>query len=193
MSLINEIEFEWIRQWRVQGEGNAKRNRYWLTKFALITSAQNVLLRIRDDMKTWLMSGCNGREGFEDYYDILIEHWESRVKVADSWKKRLEERVYASLPTIEQPVSWGSSDDLSAEAVEKKSRKVRKWRSEYVDGSLRNKKRKLDGEEHCGGKKKKKDDKGKKKKKKKKDKSGGLTKKEQKGLGGNWALLKGSM
>lgn len=49
------------------------------------------MVGIREDMERWLKGGCNGREGMEDYYDLYIEHWESRSKVVGSWKKRLEE------------------------------------------------------------------------------------------------------
>ena len=121
-----------------------------------------------------------------------------------------------TLPEVERPVAWGKEEDLSESAAEKKSRKARKWRSGYVDGTLKGKKRdRLEGGED--GEPSKKTKKEKKKKKKKNESKAGLTKKEQvrigdglnhpyvkqtlscslrtsqKGLGGNWAILKNKM
>jgi len=127
----------------------------------------------------------------QDYYDLYIEHWEGRAKLVGGWKKRLEERVYSALPERERPVSWGAKEDLDKEEVERKSRKARKWRAGYVEGTLRGKRERGEvGIDEEGRKKKKKD---KKSKKEKGDKKGGLTRKEQKGLGGNWALLQGKL
>uniref|UniRef100_A0A7S4S7P2 Alpha-ketoglutarate-dependent dioxygenase FTO n=1 Tax=Ditylum brightwellii TaxID=49249 RepID=A0A7S4S7P2_9STRA len=106
--LITEIEFEWLRQWCIQGQRHARLHPFWhrpierlqesykqLERFSLIA------IQILKDSSMTVEKKTPGVS--EDIFDVMIEGIEERMRLRVAWHERLQDPIFASLPPETQP------------------------------------------------------------------------------------------
>ena len=175
-NLKTEIEFEWIRQWYIQGHCRIHSNPYWHDPIKSLVSSLGELEEASSKLLNLLSSSSQGMSHVtEDLYDVLIEAYTERSRLRSMWIERYRDPIFDNIPEDERPIPCpclGTVEDTD-EVVSK----LRHWRSTFVDTSSDNPP----------------DMKKKSKKKKKKSKNGSLTKKESKSRSSNWEKLKATM
>lgn len=171
--LITELEFEWIRQWFIQGRKHASLHPYWINPMKRLEESYRQLNLVTSYINLQLEECSKTKSDIiiEDLFDVTIESIENRFNLRRDWNQRLKDSIFKTLPDDVKPfVSTTfeqSSDPLPSE--------IRKWKSEFIGKqeeveSIENKK---------SGKKRK-----------RKDKHGSLTKKEKKRVASNWERMK---
>jgi alpha-ketoglutarate-dependent dioxygenase FTO len=121
--LMTEIEFDWLRQWHVQGRRHASLHTYWhgpirhlCDVYSELECATCAILdsisREDDGGKTTTAAtttGGGGREQrwpravTEDLFDVLIESLTERSALRASWRERYRDPIYADIPEDERP------------------------------------------------------------------------------------------
>lgn len=100
-NLLTEIEFEWLRQWFVQGERHARLHPYWHQPIKELLSAWKTLdslsFSVLSDLKT-------AQHVTEEMYDVFIQAVEHRHRLRLLWEHRLSDPLYKSLPQDEMPI-----------------------------------------------------------------------------------------
>lgn len=200
-NLMTEIEFEWLRQWFVQGRRHASLHPYWHGPIRVLCDAYRHLEGATSDVLD-LLSQNNGdaeEEGrrsrivTEDLFDVLIESLTERSVLRASWKERYRDPIYADIPEDERPFSCpcldregrnGDGGGRPFEDLDSLVSKLRRWRSAFVSFEKKSEAREGDG----GGKIMI----GAKKPSKTKS-VGSLTKKESKQRASNWERLKANL
>jgi len=177
-NLLTEIEFEWIRQFYVQGKRHASLHPYWHDPIKILTESFGELEEAASKLLNLLSSSQetikDTSQVTEDLYDVLIEAYTERSRLRSMWTERYRDPIFDNIPKDEQPIPCpclGKVEDTD-EVVSK----LRHWRSTFVDTSS-------DGPHEIK----------KKSKRKKKSKNGSLTKKESKSRSSNWEKLKATM
>ena len=200
-NLITEIEFEWLRQWHVQGQRHASLHPYWHGPIRELCDIYRELEKATSEILD-VVSSQNGSKGrnqvvTEDLFDVLIESMTERSTLRATWHERYRDPIYADIPEDERPFPC---DCLVREKeVEKEGRlpedldalvsQLRRSRSVFVSAEKSDEQ--LEGAERgdimmLSKKKCKRDG--------EKSKSGGsLTKKESKQRASNWERLKASL
>jgi alpha-ketoglutarate-dependent dioxygenase FTO len=192
--LMNEIEFEWLRQWFVQGQRHKSLHNYWHTPieklcatFCKLEKAAASTLRLLQSQST-----TEDKQISEQLYDVFIECLSERSKLRAAWTERYNDPVFETIPPDERPMKCPCLDrdennGLDAclkagqipESIDKLVEEIREWRSAFVESKQN------------GG------DKSKTAsaitKKRKKSGAASLTRKEQKRVASNWEMLKRKM
>jgi alpha-ketoglutarate-dependent dioxygenase FTO len=119
--IMTEIEFEWLRQWHVQGQKHASLHPYWHTpilelcsiycKLERMTCDVLDMLNIHDDNNT--SSGRSSSRGSivtEDLFDVLIESFTERLALRTTWHERYSDPIYTDIPEDERPFSCDCLD-----------------------------------------------------------------------------------
>mmetsp|Transcript_13007 Transcript_13007/g.18988 ORF Transcript_13007/g.18988 Transcript_13007/m.18988 type:complete len:612 (-) Transcript_13007:9-1844(-) len=171
LTLMIELEFEWLRQWHIQGHHHADLHRFWHRPFQSLEVSyrklKEVVLFILETLRE-ATSKTKSNIISEDLFDVAIENVESREKHRITWSLRLRDSIFATLPEEMQPITTSLfDDDDDATAL-----KIRKWRGRYVK-SLTLKQDKT-GSRNT----------------KINEKTSNLTKKEKKKVASNWEKLK---
>jgi len=171
LTLMIELEFEWLRQWHIQGHHHADLHRFWHRPFQSLEVSyrklKEVVLFILETLRE-ATSKTKSNIISEDLFDVAIENVESREKLRITWSLRLRDSIFATLPEEMQPITTSLfDDDDDATAL-----KIRKWRGRYVK-SLTLKQDKT-GSRNT----------------KINEKTSNLTKKEKKKVASNWEKLK---
>jgi alpha-ketoglutarate-dependent dioxygenase FTO len=211
---LSEIEFDWLRQWYVQGRTHADLHSYWHKPIEVLQETYRELERFSVSITGMLKKSSKKMlpAVSEDLFDVMIEAIEERNKMRLQWHERYRDAIFSSLDEgmhpMDCPVLDRTECDPSTEMTEDLEylrRKLRKWRS----SSLFQKDKGGDGDDadsNAGnalsrglqqGKRKRGNDddfrsngtcsKG---RKSKKIGGGRLTKKEQKRVASNWEKLK---
>lgn len=193
-NLMMEIEFEWLRQWFVQGQKNASLHPYWHQpmdflrgSFCELEKASSQALHL---LKTSSKDGPGKSNVTEDVYDVLIELLAERSKLRASWKERYRDPIFVTLPVDERPFTCPCLDreeDIEGwmpENLDLLISQLRQWRSAFVAFN----KAEEPNETKQGAKKSKKS-----KKSKSVDLGSLRTKKESKQRASNWERLKANL
>ena len=191
-SLLSEIEFEWLRQWFVQGKKHAQLHPYWhhpikilIQSFCELEQKSIQLIKLLQESSK---HGASKSEDLcEDLFDVLIESFTERKKKRQEWARRYKDSIFRDLPENERPFPCPCLDndgekqsgELIFRDLESSIKSFRKLRSLFVTSDNQ-----VQGLDDAKG------DKSKKKGKKKKSKSTSLTSKEKKKVASNWNALK---
>ena len=172
--LMTELEFEWIRQWYIQGRTHAKLHAYW-KKPIMLLEKYYLQLDTAVGYINSLLKSANYDIVNEDLFDVTIEAIENRLKLRSEWKQRLKDSIFKTLDKEDRPFKCEMLENIcNVDASE-----VRDWRSAFVSK----------GSDQFSSDNKQRAN----KKRKSKDKSAGLTKKEKKRVASNWEKMKKKM
>jgi alpha-ketoglutarate-dependent dioxygenase FTO len=169
--LMTELEFEWVRQWYIQGRNHNELHYYWnkpiayleevLMKIYNVICHVNMILKLSSTSKIDVVN--------EDLFDVTIEALENRNKLKLAWELRLSDSIFRTLKSHQRPLTCETLKKL--DFVE--SSIVRKWRKAFV--SRDNESDEIQSKDR---------------KRKSKDNSSCLTKREKKRVASNWEKLK---
>ena len=208
-NIMTEIEFEWLRQWFVQGKKHASLHPYWHKPILELCTTYCKLERMTCevlDMLTNFNNDKNNTSGqsssslsrgsivTEDLFDVLIESFTERLALRTTWHERYSDPIYTDIPEDERPFSCDCLDrrmidkekkGILSEDLDMLISKLRRLRLAFV--SIDEQKSNLD--DHV-----KSSEWSESKKKRKLSNSGGsLTKKESKQRASNWERLKATL
>ena len=174
-TLMTEIEFEWIRQWYIQGKQHWHGHPYWHGPIKNLTESFGELEKAASKLLSLLSSSSQSISHVtEDLYDVLIEAYTERSRLCSMWIERYRDPIFDNIPEDERPIPCPCLGKV--EDTDKVVSQLRQWRSTFVDKSS--------DDPH---------DMKRNPKSKKKSKKGSLTKKESKARSSNWEKLKATM
>ena len=215
---LSEVEFDWLRQWYVQGKTHASLHPYWHKPIEMLLDMYRELEKFSVRIVALLKKSAKRivPAVSEDLFDVMIEAMEGRNKLRLQWQERYRDPIFSSLDAGMRPMHCPVLDRTESdpntemtEDLEELRRNLRNWRSLSLVRMEAN----GDGEQaDLGGgdglssaqqeqssKRKRGSDNGgaissnatsSKGKTMKKVRVGGLTKKEQKKVASNWEKLK---
>ena len=129
LQLQTEIEFEWLRQWYIQGQRHAELHPYWHKPIKFLEKTVQDLQGLYATTVKKLNSRDTGVS--EDLFDVIIEGLESRRQLATQWHEREQDPLYASMDPAMQPMPLpplcASPDDLRDNVT-----KLRKRRKKFL-------------------------------------------------------------
>ena len=108
--LLHEIEFEWLRQWYIQGQNHARIHPYWHKAIKKLEGWFQELEKRSLHLIEQLRESSNRKERVspsvtEDVFDVLIEAMEERSKTREFWKERVQDPIFQSMPEDMRPFS----------------------------------------------------------------------------------------
>ncbi|KAL7501185.1 hypothetical protein ACHAWT_011046 [Skeletonema menzelii] len=194
-ALLSEIEFEWLRQWFVQGQKHAKLHPYWhdpikflIKSFCELEQTTVQIIRLLEKASGRGVTDSDSEDLCETLFDVLIESFSERNNKRQEWARRYKDPIFLDLAENERPYTCSCLDrvdekecgDFMPSDLESSIKSLRELRSAFVSE---------DGQDETRDDAK--DDKSKlKKDKKKKKKKSTLTSKEKKKVASNWNALK---
>lgn len=114
--LLQELEFEWLRQWQVQGLLHADLHPYWhqpmqnlYNSFAALELRLNQVVTCLQN-NTWnsdITAAGATKVVAVDMYDVIIESLEERIKSRKIWQSRLSDSVFKSMIPARRPMAFG--------------------------------------------------------------------------------------
>ena len=185
LSLQVEIEFEWLRQWYIQGKLHNSLHLYWQKPIQELCDTYRQLEASSNEVMTMLeeasASSATNEDSLvtEDLFDLMIEIYSDREETYALWQERYSDPIFRELPANQRPRNCPVLD--KEDAPRRLSVVVRQLRSRFV-GSV------VDDEQNAETKTKRA-----KSRKKEKRSSGKYTKKEAKGRASNWLKLKADL
>lgn len=186
-NLMNEVEFEWLRQWFIQGRKHAALHLYWHNPIRVLCDSFCELEWATSQLLD-LLSGAGTTKNSivtEDLYDVIIEAFSERSKLRSFWKEKYRDPIFDTIPDDERPFPCPCLDRVKyekgqvSEDLEVLVTNLRKWRSRFVSAGQSDDSKAVAS---ASGEKKS-----------KKSRSGLLTKKESKQKASNWERLKANM
>ncbi len=205
LHLMIELEFEWIRQWHIQGRHHAKLHKYWHKPMQFMMHSyqsldkvvscivNNVLRQSSSKSKSKSKSSSisdTNTVACEDLYDVAIESAENVKKMRAAWELRLRDPIFATLPDDMKPFSCSTLDECRG--TQRQPKDLRKWRGLFVRFKEEETTDSV-GNRHGDGKGREKKSSSSSKKRKLKDNKSNLTKKERKKIASNWEKMKGKI
>lgn len=189
-NLLTEIEFEWLRQWFVQGQKHASLHPYWHEPIKTLcrefTKLERDTVQIIHTLQVLSKEGLADSHVTETVFDVLIEALSERSKSRKLWIERYNDPLFGQIHVDERPFSCSCLDRKQdgkeghmPENLEPLISQLRTWRLLCVAHEK---------SDTNGNGKAPKSNEGKKQKK-----SGSLTKKESKRKASNWERLKANM
>jgi len=193
LSLQVEIEFEWLRQWYVQGQLHNTLHLYWqkpiqelCDAYCQLESSSNEVMAILEEASESSSTNEGDRRVgagcvlvTEDLFDLMIEIYSKREETYAIWQERYSDPIFKELPPNQRPRDCPVLD--KEDAPRRLSDLVRQLRSRFVGSVVH--------DEQNGNTKSEKA----KIRKKEKRSSGKYTKKEAKGRASNWLKLKADL
>ncbi len=204
-NLMTEIEFEWLRQWFVQGRRHASLHPYWHRPIRLLCDAYCNLESVTTEILDFLSQKA-GSTGWlsvvitEDLFDVLIESFMERSALRLTWTERYRDPIYAAIPEEDRPFPCPCLDrrgrcdgerGLLPEDLNSLVIQLRQWRSAFVLSAKEKSGNQQGGDIHVNmtsGPKQKLKGQGKLSKS-----VGSLTKKESKHRASNWERLRANL
>ena len=185
-NLMDEVEFEWLRQWFVQGRKHAALHRYWHVPIQVLCDSFCELEHATTQVLE-LLSDCGSKKLIvtEDLYDTLIEAFSARVKLRTFWRDKYRDPIFENIPDDERPFPCPCLDRVKYEKGQVPEdlgvliTNLRQWRSTFV--SVEQAEDYETGQSLQGLKKSK------------RSQPGSLTKKESKQKASNWERLRAHM
>lgn len=137
--LWTELEFEWIRQWCIQGARHAELHPYWHGPLKYLEecwkSLNTMTLTVLNDLK-------NGSPE-EDLYDVMIESYQERIALREKWEVRLRDPLYATMDAEAKPMTCESCPTTLAE-LNSTLANLRTWKKrKFAGGKTKKEKRKV--------------------------------------------------
>lgn len=168
--LMTELEFEWIRQWFIQGKLHSKIHVYWHKPIEYIKETYIQLENICNSIYKALEKPKLSSEDLisEELFDAAIEALQHREDLRKSFDLRLKDPIFNAISENERPFGHEFFENLQKIS----SSDVRHWKSTFhqnQDISQKGKKRKSE------------------------DKTAGMTKKEKRYVPSNWEKLRNKM
>jgi alpha-ketoglutarate-dependent dioxygenase FTO len=184
--LLTEIEFEWLRQWYIQGKLHASLHPYWHKPILFLESCylkleQEVARIVRMLEQAVAKKPSEGKRQNSDIigvnlFDALIETFEERNQMRIKWKERLADPSYDSMTSKTKPFQCSvldrAEDDIASDShllpenLDAYIARIRKCRKAFVQTN----------QEGEGGKTR-----------------SDLTKKEKRRVASNWEALKSQL
>lgn len=186
-ALLSEIEFEWLRQWFVQGQKHAKLHPYWHDPVKFLTASFCELeqttvqtIKLLENASRRVVTDSDSDDLCETLFDVLIESFSERNNKRKEWARRYKDPIFRDLAENERPFACPCLDRVDGEDLELSIKSLRELRSAFVssDGQGEGLDDATDGKSKL------------KKDKKKKRKKSLLTNKEKKKVASNWNALK---
>ena len=176
--LMTELEFEWIRQWHIQGRHHATLHPYWHIPMQRMKDSYKQLDQVTSHVNSLLQESSKSTLEIvsEDLFDVAIEAVENRYNLRSDWEQRLIDSIFKTLPMEARPFPCSMFDDT--DVIQPSD--IRNWRSAFVNMKEGND---ADDKESSGNKRKR------------KDKTTSMTKKEKKrsSTASNWEKMKKKM
>ena len=186
--LFQEIEFEWIRQWLVQGTLHANLHPYWHAPIEMLKKYYVKLEGLTVDVLRVLQASAESKESTNEYvceelFDVLIEAFSEKSKLRKEWKMRVNDPIFNKMDSLMQPIKCNILDrpvmtDPDKQLNSNLSQTIddlRLWRAKFVN---------LKEKRECINKS------GKHRKRKLSSKPSNLTRKEQRKVASNWQKMK---
>ena len=126
-NIMTEIEFEWLRQWFVQGKKHASLHPYWHKPILELCTTYCKLERMTCEILLLLnnfhndKSNASGQSSSslsrgsivtEDLFDVLIESFTERLALRTTWHERYSDPIYTDIPEDERPFSCDCLDRM---------------------------------------------------------------------------------
>ena len=109
-SLLSELEFEWVRQFWVQGQHHADKHAWWLRPIARLTAEWRSLeQRTLATIRTLEHAASDPAFGTEcgvsaKAFDTMMQALTDREQKRFAWKKRVTQKAYSKLPKEQRPL-----------------------------------------------------------------------------------------
>ena len=137
--LWTELEFEWIRQWYIQGVRHAELHPYWHAPLKYLeecwSSLNTATSIVLNDMKNGVAE--------EDLYDVMIESYQERIALREKWDGRLRDPLYSALDAESKPMPCESCQTTLVELKSTLS-DLRTWKKrKFAVGKTKKEKRKV--------------------------------------------------
>ena len=180
-NLMAEIEFDWLRQWYIQGQKHASLHPYWHKPIQFLCSSFCHLEASLINLLKILSEADSVRDTHitEDVFDVLIEALTERSRLRALWKERYNDPIFSHIPEDERPFLCPCLDRKEtvegqlSEDLDSLVKQLRGWRASFVALA-------------AGLSEETKD-------RKQRKKSGTLTKKEFKRKASNWERLRANI
>ena len=120
--LLDEIEFEWLRQWYIQGQLHATLHPYWHKPMEQLEGWFQEFERRTLRTIEKLRASSENNETFgkrqnslvtEDLFDVMIEAMERRQKARAIWLERLDDPIFETMSEREKPFTSPVLDRVS--------------------------------------------------------------------------------
>jgi alpha-ketoglutarate-dependent dioxygenase FTO len=137
--LLTEIEFEWLRQWYIQGKEHAMKHPYWHKPMKLLESwfeqlhnlTEEILGTLQAASKLDNSSGITAQVS-DALFDVMIEAFEERAQLHDLWNQREKDSVFDTMPQQCRPFSSDTLDKWTKQDAHASISDIRKWRKAFV-------------------------------------------------------------
>jgi alpha-ketoglutarate-dependent dioxygenase FTO len=141
-ALLSEIEFEWLRQWFVQGQKHALLHPYWHSPIKTLVNyfgeLEQMTIKIINLMKEVSERGATRKDCdmCETLFDVLIESFTERNNKRKEWARRYKDPIFRDLAKNERPFTCQCLDRnaefLSAD-LDLSISQLREWRSAFAN------------------------------------------------------------
>lgn len=103
--LFIEIEFEWIRQWLIQGRLHADLHPYWHAPIQTLKNHYAELEQYSVKILNLLKESSDKNNDLpktntltsEELYDVMIEEISEKIKLRKEWKMRMKDPLFGSM------------------------------------------------------------------------------------------------
>ena len=129
--LWTEIEFEWIRQWYIQGARHARLHPYWHDPLKFL---ENCWSKLKDDT-TVILNELKSGSADENMYDVMIESHLERFQLREKWELRLCDPIYAGMESDSKPITCDKICTITLEDIKATIRDLRIWKKRKYAGS----------------------------------------------------------
>lgn len=135
--LLTEIEFEWLRQWYIQGSQHARLHPYWHGPIKKIEDCFQELQEKTTETLRLLQKAAKDEAPHttivtDNVFDVMIEAQEERLTLQSTWNERESDPVFKSMPSDMQPISSPILKKNVALVSSACVADLRKWRKAFV-------------------------------------------------------------
>eukprot|EP00617_Octactis_speculum_P009295 CAMPEP_0185790724 /NCGR_PEP_ID=MMETSP1174-20130828/157877_1 /TAXON_ID=35687 /ORGANISM="Dictyocha speculum, Strain CCMP1381" /LENGTH=430 /DNA_ID=CAMNT_0028485551 /DNA_START=167 /DNA_END=1459 /DNA_ORIENTATION=+ len=123
--LLDELEFEWVRQWFVQGETHAKVHPYWHRPMEHLVNTWVALQRHTQREVEALLAKAGNLQAKGGERSILVaqvvklaHQLEERASKREAWEMRVRDKVWKTLPEDCRPLPLPKDDARGADVTE---------------------------------------------------------------------------
>merc|ERR1712008_50413 len=115
---MSELEFEWIRQWQIQGQHHADLHPYWSGAIHIMTEAyvklrescRHIAKLLKQSSSSKAPSSSNYKHNSitniisEDLFDVVIEAITDHQRLSSTWRQRWRDPIFATLVKEMRPI-----------------------------------------------------------------------------------------
>lgn len=114
ISLTSEVEFEWLRQWYVQGKSHQEKRVWWAKPIETLLQFWGSLQELISKSVTFAEEGKNGAN---DTILTLISGLSEIAKLRDGWNKREGDPIFDRVDSDHRPLPFPADPADYTEAV----------------------------------------------------------------------------